>query len=162
MKIFMKRAVLLVIALAAVMVAVPAQSASAYEHCLAAVAEDQPPICFGSTECERVAGTLRKLGVDTYCLQSTGTRSASASCGNTVVDCVDNLVCLAGSKAGLQCVDSAAATQRASARSCTTVIILGQKTCFESIPCDLRDAVAAQDERVGALVRKWAAYECIQ
>ena len=46
--------------------------------------------------------------------------------------------------------------------SCTTVIILGEKTCFESIPCELRDAAAAQNERVQALVSKYGAYDCIQ
>jgi hypothetical protein len=42
------------------------------------------------------------------------------------------------------------------------VIILGEKTCFESIPCELRDAAARQNERVQALVNKYGAYDCIQ
>jgi hypothetical protein len=46
--------------------------------------------------------------------------------------------------------------------SCTTVIVLGQKTCLESISCRLRDHVASQDPRVQAIVAKYGAYDCIQ
>lgn len=46
--------------------------------------------------------------------------------------------------------------------SCTTVIIAGEKTCFESIPCELRDGVAASDPRLAAIVAKYGAYDCIQ
>ena len=46
--------------------------------------------------------------------------------------------------------------------SCTTVIIAGEKTCFESIPCELRDGAAASDPRLAALVAKYGAYDCIQ
>ena len=46
--------------------------------------------------------------------------------------------------------------------SCTTVIIADEKTCPESIPCELRDGAAASDPRVAALVAKYGSYDCIQ
>jgi hypothetical protein len=46
--------------------------------------------------------------------------------------------------------------------SCTTIMIGDQKTCAETIPCSARDYVAGQNERVGAAVRKYAAYDCLQ
>lgn len=47
--------------------------------------------------------------------------------------------------------------------SCTTVIIGDQKTCFESIPCELRDAVTRQlPPKVQAtLDNKFLQYECV-
>ena len=44
--------------------------------------------------------------------------------------------------------------------SCTTVMIGDQKTCLEQIPCGARDAVADQNEKVGATVRKYVAGWC--
>ena len=47
--------------------------------------------------------------------------------------------------------------------SCTTTIILGQRTCLESIPCQLRDAAVNQaPEKVQATAEKWANYDCVQ
>ncbi len=46
--------------------------------------------------------------------------------------------------------------------SCTAVIIAGEKTCLESIPCELRDGVASKDPKLAALVAKYGGYDCLQ
>ena len=78
---FMKRAALGVAALSAAALAatVPAQPAMAYEYCLSEGGPDQPAICLGSSECDKVGSQLRKFGIEAYCLQSRSAATATAA-----------------------------------------------------------------------------------
>ena len=44
--------------------------------------------------------------------------------------------------------------------SCTTVIINGQQTCLEQIPCGAREFVAEQNEKLAPTIRKYVAGWC--
>ena len=68
---FRKRAALGVAALSAAALAatVPAQPALAYEYCISEAGPDQPAICVGGSECNKIGEQLRKFGIEAYCLQ---------------------------------------------------------------------------------------------
>jgi hypothetical protein len=104
----------LAVLVAMLALAIPAQQAHSYEYCVAAVAEDQPEICTGGSQCNEVSSALAKLGQEVYCLQRSG-RTASAEAAPCVyvfedVECIDpyndakRAVCPIGEKFGWYCV----------------------------------------------------------